>query len=108
MSLLYRYSSFAIDSDLVILELSSFHIIKETKCGVWIYVYDKKRFVNLKAKKQFACRTKEEAIMSFKARKKRQVEILSNKLAIAKASLLLDENMRNIHYNDYNNEFRLI
>lgn len=69
--------------------LQLYDILKETKCGAWIDVYGSKRFVNLNARKQFACRTKEDAKISFLARKTRQFDILSNQLEDIKQALFL-------------------
>jgi hypothetical protein len=73
--------------------LHKYQIIKETPKGVWIkrnYIKDK--FILLTAKKKFACRTKEEALESFIARKNRQIEILSGQLEIAKLAKKYAEN----------------
>lgn len=72
----------------------SFPVIKYTNCGVWIDVYGRKRFVNLGARKKYACLTEQEALESYHARKKRQVRILKLRLAEAEAALTL--NMDNI------------
>ena len=66
------------------IELHTYRIIRETPKGVWINDYGKDRFVLLTAKKKFACRTKEEALESFIARKNRQIGILSAQLEKAK------------------------
>jgi len=64
-----------------------------TKCGVWIYMSQhaeyqgKLKFINLNCTKKYACKTKEEAIVSFKARKNMQIRILSEQLKTAKAGL---------------------
>lgn len=69
------------DVDLIFRE---YLIEKHTKCGVWInmpfYPY-KKRFINLTAKKKFACLTKQEALESFIKRKIRQIKILKQQLS---------------------------
>jgi hypothetical protein len=58
-----------------------FTIIRWTKCGFWIsFPFGSDRFVLNTAKKKFACTTKEEALASFKARKKRQRSILQQRL----------------------------
>jgi hypothetical protein len=72
------------------LYLNSYPIIKFTPCGCWIRRYgDVKKFVNLNAVRKWAHPTKEEAMKSFEARKKRQVLILRNQLLRAEASLYL-------------------
>ncbi len=66
--------------------LKEYKIIKRTPKGVWIRLYDyycgeiPKRFVRLSATKKYACESKEEAYESFKARKNRQIAILSEQL----------------------------
>ena len=70
-------------------------IIKETKCGVWICeTYGKKRFINVNAKKQWACLTKELAIESFISRKNRQISILNSQLEQAKEHLKLAKDIQ--------------
>jgi hypothetical protein len=78
--------------DLKIL-LHKYQIIKETSKGVWIKKdYTKDKFVLLTARKKFACRTKEEALKSFIARKSRQIKILSDQLDRAKLAKEYAEN----------------
>ena len=67
-----------------------FSIVKYTRCGVWIkldYYPYKDKFVNLNAKKKYACLTKKEAIESFIKRKNRQIEIPTDQLYHAKKAL---------------------
>lgn len=80
--------------------LQEFEIVKETKCGVWILTgfwfgspeetppKECQKFVNLTARKQFACRTIEDAKESFIARKKRQIKILSAQITRAEKALV--------------------
>lgn len=68
------------------LELSGrmYPIVKRTKCGAWISVSSfgaERRFVRLSANKRFAVESKEAALKSFVARKKRQLEILGAQVA---------------------------
>jgi hypothetical protein len=58
----------------------TYPITKITPCGAWIDIYGRKRFVNLQARKKFACKTKEDAMISFLARKAAQERILSAQL----------------------------
>jgi len=76
-----------------------------TKCGVWIYMsqyatyQSKLKFVNMQSKKKYACETKEEALISFKARKNRQIRILNRQIETAKVGLEMainGENFRNV------------
>jgi hypothetical protein len=76
----------------LIIELYSYRVIRETSKGVWINDYGKDRFVLLTARKKFACRTKEEALESFIARKNRQIKILSDQLEKAKLAKKYAEN----------------
>ena len=87
---LYRYTEYLRESGVSIYR-QDFEIIKRTPCGVWIrFGYEVKRFVNLHAKNKFACETPEEALISFRARKKRQISILKTKLEMAEAALLAE------------------
>jgi len=71
-----------------------FDVLKETKCGVWIYVlgftktYNQDRkFVNLSAGKKWACTTKKEALQQFLYRKETQVRILNSTLEHTKDAI---------------------
>lgn len=118
MEYLYRYydrsyvsfGGISIDGDalpgrpITKVELEKYKVIKYTPKGVWIaledYIpYDDEitqdkqytKFVLLTAKKKFACPTIEEALESFKARKKRQIKILNEQLDRAKRALEISE-----------------
>jgi len=69
------------------LEAWWYRVSKRTRCGAWIDGGGK--FVNLQARKQWACNTVDEALASFIARKRRQVSILSAQLKAAEADLSL-------------------
>ena len=57
--------------------LDRFRVSSVTKQGVWISTgYAAKKFVLRGARKRWACPTKEEAMVSFIARKKRQLGLL--------------------------------
>lgn len=63
--------------------LSEFLVLKVTLHGVWLdYITGtaKGRFVLRTANKRFACPTKEEALVSYIARKNRQIAILTAQL----------------------------
>lgn len=71
-------------------EMTWYVVTKRTPKGAWLG----STFVRLDARKRFACETEKEAIESYIARKRRQVNILSSQLeeaerglAIAQASL---------------------
>ena len=53
-----------------------FRIIRYTPAGAWIDYESGEKFVNLRAKKQFACASLAEARESFRQRKARQLHIL--------------------------------
>ena len=65
----------------------SYRIIRRTKQGVWINNYGKEKFVLLSARKKFASETQADALISFIARKHRQIKILSSQLDFAKEGL---------------------
>lgn len=67
--------------------LHEFEVIKETPKGIWIRVPGRKRFVNLGARKKYACLSKLDALESFKRRKMRQIRILETQLRHAKEAL---------------------
>lgn len=98
-----RYS-YIIDADLDLygvtsptLETNWHRVERRTPCGAWIDIgCGSLRFVRLTARKKWACETKEEAIESFRARKKRQIRILARQLAKAKDDLSLVENCSEI------------
>lgn len=74
-------------------EFVEFDVIKETKCGVWVYVsgfarnLQTKKFVNLSAGKKWACTTKKEALQQFLWRKETQVRILNSTLEYTKEAI---------------------
>jgi len=73
-------------SDKLRLVLSWHPIKKRTRCGARL---ENGRFVNLQVNKKWACETPDEAFISFKARKRRQVGILAAQLEEARAALEL-------------------
>ena len=90
----YRYSEFR-TSESVVLHLETFKMLKKTPCGAWIEYYGGgKKFVLDAARKRFAWPTKEEALISFRARKKRQIKILTARLHDAKQALALEPDER--------------
>lgn len=71
-------------------------VIKHTPCGVWLALTSMdRRFVLKAAHKQFACPTKEAALVSFRARKRRQVAILTAQLERAKLALVTEPETHN-------------
>jgi hypothetical protein len=79
------------------IELREFILLRETPCGYWIVPYyiehypdmiEKwKKWIPKSSKKRFAYPTKEEALVSLRARKERQ--IFYGKTSIARAKLAL-------------------
>lgn len=89
---LYRYLNYS-TSEGERLTLWELEVVSYTKCGAWIdFGAGTKKFINLNAKKQYACRTKEEAYTSYLARKSRQIHILRGQLekAILASKLTVD------------------
>lgn len=64
----------------LVLLCTEFRIIKRTPKGVWIDDYVRKRFINLEARRKFACANKADALASFIARKNRHIAILNAQL----------------------------
>lgn len=59
--------------------IERYRVMKFTPKGAWIedgQHWKSKRFIRLEASKRFACSTVEEALISFRARKSRQLQIL--------------------------------
>lgn len=73
--------------------LETYKVIKETPKGVWLCRnflgcdLSGMRFVLRDSRKRFACPTKEEAIESFRARKKAQIKIYTARLESAHRAL---------------------
>ena len=97
---LYRYSNNVNDSDdninihdfnLTVVFLHEFEVTRSTPCGSWIVYCGHKKFVNYTNRKQYAYRTLEEAKVSFLARKKRQIAILTAQLHNAHESIMAIE-----------------
>jgi hypothetical protein len=103
------------DYKLIDLELKEYEIIKETKCGIWIrfpekdrylfnpiehiqgkkFILEKYSYYDTSIKKKYAWPTKEEALISYIARKEKQIAILENQLQNAKEFLTLAKEMQN-------------
>jgi len=77
MDVLYRYYDVPHKGGYVQVVLQTFPITKKTPKGFWIDNLGIPRFVLSGAYKRFACLTKDEALESFMARKKRQIKILT-------------------------------
>lgn len=85
---LYRINAHFTELDFK-LEYEELPVIKETPCGYWVasdFGY-KKRFVLKQSQKRFACVTKDLALESFKAKKRRQISLLKEQLRLAEGFL---------------------
>lgn len=73
------------------LNLTAYKVIKKTPGGVWINCWGRgphdRKFILMSAKKKWACPTKEAALESFIARKKRHRDILESRLAVVNEAL---------------------
>lgn len=85
------------------IHLSTFYLVRETPCGHWISssrhysersegewffnIDERKRWVSKTSRKRFAYPTKKQAMESFRARKRRQIDILEHRLKHAKQAL---------------------
>lgn len=87
----YRFQELRYSGSVVMLARHEYPVISETACGVWLDVLGRKRFVRTDARKRFACPTEDEAMESFRARKRRQIRILRHQLAAAEAALRLEK-----------------
>lgn len=97
----YRYVDMVMWGGDVKVLLEEYDQIKETPCGVWLRYsrwafYSKQHWMKKGARKKFACPTKEEALESFVARKRRQLDILRYQTeraeeALARAKQMLSE-----------------
>lgn len=86
----FRFQEVLYTGSKLMLRMDSYLVLKETKAGVWIDLFGRKRFVLRAAKKRYACPTIEEALTSYHARKSRQCCILRHRLAMAEAALKLE------------------
>lgn len=64
-----------------------YRVIKHTPKGVWLDVYGGKRFVLDSSVKRFACPTIDEALVSFYARKEKQIAICQWRIEDAKQAI---------------------
>ena len=87
------YREIVLNQHTLKIELREYPIIKKTPKGTKIDISGKHRIVRDNAKNQFACKTKEEAILSFIFRKKRQLEILTERAKYVKIALAKAENL---------------
>lgn len=78
-------------SDSVEISIDCHRILSYTPCGVWVATWEGKKFVNLRASKQWASVTEAEAIDQLYYRKRTQVRILESRLVEAKGVLAVLE-----------------
>jgi hypothetical protein len=72
----------------VVVSVRKYLVLRHTAKGAWLHEgWGRERFVLRNAHKRWACPTEEEAIASFRARKERQIRILSGQLSNARAAL---------------------
>lgn len=71
------------------LHLEMYPVLKWTRCGAWINLHGTRRFVNLQARKKFACASQSAAHESYVARKRRQIRILQAQIRKAETGLKL-------------------
>lgn len=67
----------------------TYHILSQTECGAWICIFGGKKFVNLKARKQWASVTEQKALDCFIARKNRHLNILRGQIKTIETGLRL-------------------
>lgn len=84
---LYRIYNYLLWNNEQSVNIERFAIIKETLKGYWLDVYTAKKFCLKTGKKRYAYPTINEAIVSFKSRKRRQIRILESQLNGAKQAL---------------------
>jgi len=70
----------------------TFKMVRETPCGYWIKEFITEHWVSKPSRKRFAYPTQNEAMVNFKARKTRQIGILSRQLERAKIALTYVQN----------------
>lgn len=70
----------------------SFIVVKHTPKGVWIEEFGRKRFILSTANKRFALPNKEEAMISFLARKRRQLTILKAQVSHVEQVIIIGTN----------------
>lgn len=87
----YRYTDEMYDGGLIRIRLNTYPVIRVTPHGVWLVVPSRTRaprkWVNVSASYAWAARTQDVAMRDFKARKRRQIEIIRSQLRRAEAAL---------------------
>ena len=72
---LYRFDDVSTTCGVQVVE-KKYKVMRTTNCGYWVDQHGKARWVPNATKKRFAYPTQQEAMVNFKARKRRQLEIL--------------------------------
>lgn len=81
-------------------DLHTYPVVKHTPKGTWIEHCFGRKFVLRGARRKYAHPTKEEALESFRARKRSQIRILRNKLERAERALrIADERSNTVGHN---------
>ena len=73
------------------LRVDKYHVIKETEKGVWVGWECEKHFILHSSRKKFAYPTKMEALIGFRKRKRRELEILRDRIEKSEKALWLAE-----------------
>lgn len=84
-----------------VIEVEEIAIVKHTPRGYWVLprYSDKKRWVSKFSTKRFAYPTKKEALKSLLHRKKKQIKILKNQIAIAESTIRqLESDKPTVHH----------
>lgn len=69
--------------------LNKYAVLSQTPKGLWIDGPEGRKFISTVSRKQFACLSKEDAIISFISRKKRHISILEAQLKSARVALTI-------------------
>ncbi|MFA5600827.1 MAG: hypothetical protein WDA06_09565 [Phenylobacterium sp.] len=85
MNVLYRYDT-KYNSYQIGIACTEYEILKKTPKGAWIEGKGKRRFILDDACRKWAWPTKKEALISFLARKRKQLHILDKQFYVAKQS----------------------
>lgn len=76
----YRCHDWTADDGIPRFTIYRYRVLKETRCGVWLGVGGRKRFVLNDARKRFAYPTVSEAWESLHARRRRELSILTHRV----------------------------
>ena len=83
----YRVDDIYLD-DRTVVVIKEYPVVRETRCGVVIGLYPgREKWVRYGGRKRWAYPTREQAIDSFRARKRRQIEICKWRIECAEEAL---------------------